>query len=96
MDLYAIFRRPLCPPEKLEAVDQRSRAELDRRTDQVRKIRSFVLEEDDGSVGTICVYEAVSPQAVREHADAADLPVHDIVKVNAIDVERPDPQRVSA
>lgn len=96
MDLYAIFRRPLCPPEELEAFDQRSRAELDRRTDQVRKIRSFVLEEDDGSVGTICVYEAVSPQAVREHADAADLPVHDIVKVSAVDVERPDPQRVSA
>lgn len=95
MNLYAIFRRPLCSPDELEAVDQRSRVELDKRADQVRKIRSFVLEEDDGAVGTICFYEAVSPQAVRAHAKAADLPVHDIVKVNAIDVERPDPVRVS-
>lgn len=95
MELYAIFRRNLAAPEGLAAVDQRSQAELDRRTDQVRKIRSFVFEEDDGTLGTICVYEAESPQAIRDHGRAADVPVDDIRRVTTIDVHRPDPERVT-
>lgn len=33
-------------------------AELDRHSDEVRKIRSYVFTEADGTVGTLCLYEA--------------------------------------
>jgi hypothetical protein len=40
-----------------------------------------VLEELDGSLGTVCVYDAPSPEAVRLHAYRAGLPVDEIVAV---------------
>ena len=91
MNLYAIVRRNIAAPDDLAAVAARSAAELDRRADQVRKIRTYVLAEPDGRLGTICLYEATSPAAIYEHGTAADLPVDDVVKVAAIDVVRPDP-----
>jgi hypothetical protein len=63
-------------------------------SDDIRWIRSYVLEEGDG-VGTVCVYEASSPEKIREHAERADLPVDEIIKV--VDtVMRPDPQPAEA
>jgi hypothetical protein len=53
-----------------------------------------VLSEPDTSVGTVCVYEATSPEAIRAHADAADLPVDEIVAVSDTIVVRPDPAPV--
>jgi hypothetical protein len=91
MNLYAIFRRSGWSPDELEAADARSNEELARRSDQLRKIRSYVLEEADGRVGTICMYQATSPEAVMEHAKAANLPCDEIVRITAIDVHRPDP-----
>lgn len=96
MDLYAIVRHRLCTREELEAVDRRSQAELDRRTDRLRKIRSYVFDEGDGVVGTICLYEAADVRDIRDHAAAADLPVDEILPVGLIDVQRPDPERVTA
>jgi hypothetical protein len=96
MELYAIHRRRLCTPDELPAVDGRSQAELDRRTDQVRKIRSYVFDEEDGTVGTICVYQATGHEAIREHAAAASLPVDEIQRIDLIDVQRPDPDAVLA
>ena len=49
--------------------------------DGVRWIRSYVTAEQDGSVGTICIYQAASPEAIRLHAEQAALPVDEIVKV---------------
>lgn len=60
-------------------------------TEDVRWIRSYVLEEGDGAVGTVCIYEASSPDAIRRHAGAADLPVDEIVKVADSVVVREDP-----
>ena len=54
-----------------------------------------MLEETDGSVGTVCVYQASSPEAVRRHARAAELPVDEIVKVADTVVVRPDPAAVA-
>jgi hypothetical protein len=53
VNLYAIFRRQAFDPSEVEAADQRSNAELERRADQVRKIRTYVLGEVDGRLGTI-------------------------------------------
>ena len=61
--------------------------------DDVRWIRSYVLEEGAGAVGTVCVYEASSPDAIRKHGHAADLPVDEIIKVADTVVVREDPVR---
>jgi hypothetical protein len=94
MDLYAIFRRSLTSPDELPEVDSRSQAELDRRAHEVRKVRSYVFEEEDGSLGTICVYEADNPDVIREHGTCANVAVSDIRRITAIDVHRPDPERL--
>jgi hypothetical protein len=60
--------------------------------DDVRWIRSYALAEADGTVGTICVYQASSPEAIRAHATRADLPVDEIVRVAETVIVRPDPE----
>ena len=42
------------------------------------------------------MYEASSPEAIRRHAAAADLPVDEIVKVADTVIVRPDPQPAEA
>ena len=64
--------------------------------DEVRWLRSYVLEEGGGSVGTVCVYQATSPEAIRRHAKLADLPVDEIVAVADAVVVRPDPAPATA
>jgi Protein of unknown function (DUF4242) len=92
MDLYAILRRSgWSSPEELQEAADRSTAEGEKMPDDVRWIRSYVLEESGGRVGTVCIYEASSPEAIRNHADAAELPVDEIVKVADTVVVRPDP-----
>jgi hypothetical protein len=61
-------------------------------SDDVRWIRSYVLEEDGGSVGTVCVYQATSPDKVREHASRADLPADEVIQVVDTVLVRPDPE----
>ena len=91
MDLYAILRRDgWRSPEDLQAAAERSTQEGERRGD-VRWIRSYVLAEGSG-LGTVCIYEAESEDAIRGHASDADLPVTEIVKVADTVIVRPDPQ----
>jgi Protein of unknown function (DUF4242) len=94
MDLYVILRRSgWRSPEELGEAAVRSKSVADEQMpDDVRWIRSYVLEEGGGSVGTVCVYEATSPEAIRKHAAAADLPVDEIIAVADTVVVRPDPQ----
>jgi hypothetical protein len=94
MQLYAILRRSgWRSPEDLEAAAERSRQVGDEEmSDDIRWIRSYVLEEGEGSVGTVCIYEASSPDAIREHASRADLPVDEIIPVADTVVIREDPQ----
>jgi hypothetical protein len=92
MDLYVI-RRPSGwgTPEELQAAAERSTQEGERRGD-VRWIRSYVVEEPDSRLGTVCIYEAESEDAIRGHASDADLPATEIVKVADTVIVRPDPQ----
>jgi hypothetical protein len=95
MDLYVILRRDgWRSADELQLAAERSSAEGDRRGD-VRWIRSYVLEEPAG-VGTVCVYEAESEEAIRGHAEDAGLPVTEIVKVADTVIVRPDPQPAAA
>jgi hypothetical protein len=97
METYLILRRNgWADLPELEAAAARSTAEGEKRPDDVRWIRSYVTAETDGSVGTVCIYQASSPEAIRAHADAADLPVDEIVRVADTVVVRPDPVPVEA
>jgi sporulation protein YlmC with PRC-barrel domain len=97
VETYVILRRNgWSTAEDLEEASVRSAAEGDRAPDDVAWIRSYVLEERDGSVGTLCVYQASSPEAIRRHASAASLPVDEIVKVADTVVVRPDPAELTA
>ena len=94
MDTYAILRRSgwRSPEELQEAAARSTRVGNEDMPDEVRWIRSYVLEEGGGSVGTVCIYQAVSPEAIRKHASLADLPVDEIVGIADTVVVRPDPQ----
>jgi Protein of unknown function (DUF4242) len=95
MELYAMFRRSgWRSAEELQAAADRSTAEGERLGD-VRWIRSYVLDEGSG-LGTVCIYEAESPEALRRHASAADLPLDEIVKVADTVIVRPDPVSVAS
>ena len=92
METYVILRRDgwRTPDERREAAE-RSTVEGDRAHDDIRWIRSYVLAETDGGLGTVCVYQASSPEAIRRHAFAAGLPVDEIVNVADTVIVRPDP-----
>jgi len=97
VDTYVILRRNgWRTAEELGEAAARSTAEGERMEDDVRWIRSYVLAETDGSVGTVCIYQASSPEAIRRHAVAADLPVDEIVTVADTVVVRPDPVSAAA
>ena len=97
MDLYVILRRDgWRSGEELEAAAARSTAEGERMPDDIRWIRSYVLAEDAGGLGTVCIYQASSPEKIREHAERAGLPVDEIVEVADTVIVRPDPAPVTA
>jgi sporulation protein YlmC with PRC-barrel domain len=98
MQTFVILRRSgWRTPEELEAAAMRSKQVGDEQMpDDVRWIRSYALAEADGQVGTICVYQATSDEAIREHARHADLPVDEIVPVADTVIIRADPDPVQA
>ena len=97
MDTYVILRRSGWESSaELDAAAERSIAEGDKVPEDIAWIRSYVLQERDGTVGTVCVYQASSPEAIRAHAARADLPVDEIVAVSGTVVIRPDPAPATA
>jgi hypothetical protein len=98
MELYAILRRSgwRSPEDLQEAAARSTRVGNEEMADEVRWIRSYVLDEGGGSVGTVCIYEATSPEAIRKHASLADLPVDEIIAVADTVVIRPDPAPATA
>jgi len=93
MNTYVILRRSgwRSPEELQEAAERSSKVGDEEMSDDIRWIRSYVLEEDGGSVGTVCVYQASSPEKIREHASRADLPADEIIQVADTVLVRPDP-----
>jgi Nickel responsive protein SCO4226-like len=97
MDLYVILRRDgwRDGPE-LEEAAARSTTEGDKDGSGVKWIRSYVLQEESGRLGTVCIYEGESPEAIRAHAEAAGLPADEIIPVADTVIVRPDPSPVEA
>ena len=93
MPMYAIMRRSGW--DSREAIDeagersnQAREVEMDGR---MRWIRSYFFREADGSLGTICLYEADAPDDIREHARRAELPADEILPIFETVVNLPDP-----
>jgi hypothetical protein len=84
-------------PEELQAAAARSRRVGDEEmSDDIRWIRSYVVHEADGRLGTFCVYQASSPEKIREHAARAGIPTTDVFEVADTVLVRPDPGEVAA
>ena len=94
MELYAILRRGgwRSGAELEEAASRSTNVGNEEMAEDVRWIRSYVLDEGGGSLGTVCIYEATSPEAIRKHASLASLPVDEIVPIADTVIVRPDPE----
>jgi uncharacterized protein DUF4242 len=97
MNTYVILRRGgWATGAELEAAAARStQVGNEEMPDDIRWIRSYVLAEGEGGVGTVCIYQASSEEKVREHAERADLPVSEIIEVTDTVIVRPDPEPAS-
>jgi hypothetical protein len=92
MDLYVIRRRGNWDgPSDLETSAAKSSAEGEKMSDEVRWIRSYVVEEDDGRLGTVCLYQGVSEEAIRRHAENSGMSADEINKVADTVIVRDDP-----
>jgi hypothetical protein len=98
MNTYTIRRRSAwTTARELElAVSRSVRVGDEEMPDRVRWIRSYVLQEEDGRLGTVCVYQATDPEAIREHARRAGLPANEITLVVRTVVVRDDLQEATA
>ena len=97
MDTYVIIRRNgwRSGPDLEEAAARSTQVGDEEMSEDIRWIRSYVLEEGEG-LGTVCIYQASSPEKIREHAERAGLPVDEIVKVADTVIVRPDPAPAAA
>ena len=69
MNQYAILRRNgWKTPDDLHTAADRSKKVGAEMEDDVRWIRTYVIAEPDGTLGTVCIYEATSPEAIEKHA----------------------------
>ena len=95
MNTYAIRRKNAWEsPEELERVAARSKQVADRDFPAtIRWIRSYVIAEEDGTLGSICIYQAAGPEAIRKHAQRVGIPADEIFDVADLVVIRPDPER---
>ena len=93
MQTYVILRRSAWESsEDLDAATALSAQVGDEEMpDLVRWIRSYVLNEEDGTLGTVCIFQAVDEDAVMEHANRAELPVDEVIPVVDTVIARDDP-----
>ena len=92
METYLVFRRNGWPTSQRQRVAATcSREQIEQMAHDLSWLRSYVVAELDGSIGTVCVFHASTPEAIRAHAERADLPVDEIVAVAETIVERHDP-----
>jgi hypothetical protein len=98
MNLYTIRRREAWgSPEEVQAVAKRAKAVADSDfPGEVRWIRSYVLADLDGTLGSLCVYQAVDAEAIRRHSDRVGMPADEINEVLETVLVRPDPTPASA
>jgi hypothetical protein len=94
MDTYVIRRRNgwKTPEELEEAAAKSTRIGDEEMSDDIRWIRSYVVDEGESGLGTVCVYQASSPEAIRDHAERVGMPADEITLVADTVLVRPDPE----
>jgi hypothetical protein len=98
MELHVI-RRPSAwaSIEELQAAGAKSaRIGNEEMPDRVRWIRSYVVREPDGRIGTFCIYEARDGESIREHAQRVGMPGEEFYEVLDTVVVRADPVKAGA
>lgn len=95
---YAIRRREgwKTPEELQEAAARSARIGDEEMSSDIRWLRSYVVREEDGALGTVCIYQASSAEKVREHAERVGMPADEIAEVVDTVVVRPDPMAAAA
>ena len=98
MNTYMIRRRSgwKSAEELGEAAERSKQVAEDEFPDAIRWIRSYVIEEPDGALGTVCIYQASDEDAVRRHADSVGMPADEVLVVADTVIVRPDPQPAAA
>jgi hypothetical protein len=98
MNLYTIRRREAwTSPEEVQAIAKRAKEVADSDfPDEVRWIRSYVLADHDGTLGSLCVYQATDAEAIRRHAHRVGMPADEINEVLETVLVRPDPTAATA
>lgn len=97
MQTYLILRRTgWRAVADLVGAAARANDEAEQMPDDMAWIRSYALAEHDGRFGTVCIYAASSPEAIRRHSAAAGLPIDEIVEVVDTIVVRPEPTQATA
>jgi hypothetical protein len=97
MNLYAIRRRDFWEtPDALQKTAARSAEVGAEMADDVRWIRTYVVQEADGTLGTVCIYQGTSVEKVREQAERTGMPADEIVQVMDTVVVNPDPVTAEA
>ena len=93
MNTYAIRReRAWESPADLDTTAERSKEVADSEfPDDIAWIRSYVIKEEGGTLGTICIYQATDIESVREHAKRVDMPADEVLEVADTVIVRPDP-----
>lgn len=93
LQMYAIRRlNAWKSPQEVEEIAGRSKQVADEEFEaDIRWIRSYVIAEEDGTLGSVCIYQASSPEAIREHAHRVGMPADQIWAVADTVVIRPDP-----
>ena len=98
MDLYAI-RRPSAwtTIQEVQAIGAKAlKVGNEQMPDRVRWIRSYVVQEADGTFGSICIYQARDPESIREHARRVGMPGDLITPVVDTIIVREDPKKEAA
>jgi len=93
MQTYVILRRGgWADGNELEvAAGRSSRVGLEEMADQVKWIRSYVVEEEGGRLGTVCIYQGTDEEAIREHARRSGLPADEVIPVGDTVIINEDP-----
>lgn len=90
---YAIFRRGAwATPQEVEKAASRSTRVGQEMTDQVRWIRSYVVQEPDGRLGSVCIYQATDAETARDHARRSGMPADEVIPFVKTVVINDDPE----
>ena len=97
MNLYVIRRRDVSgTPEELQKTAARSAEVGEEMSDDIKWIRTYVVQEESGKLGTVCLYEGSSAEKVREQAERTGMPADEVAQVVDTVIVNADPVQAAA